>query len=38
MSKSNKKIERITKRNAKEVLDRYHYLSKLSRDFKSGYN
>jgi hypothetical protein len=31
-------IKAIAKEEAKSILEKYHYLSKISRGFKSGYN
>ena len=38
MAKSEYVIKPCTKQQARLVLDRYHYLSDISEDFKSGYN
>lgn len=38
MSKEDYNIKRITKKEASILLDKYHYLSEISRGFKSGFN
>jgi len=38
MSKKDFSIRVIDKKDAKKILNRFHYLSKLSRGFKSGFN
>ena len=36
--KSEYYIERISKKDAEEILLKYHYLKDFSKGFKSGYN
>lgn len=38
MSKSNFYIDKITKKQAEELLLKYHYLKDISKGFKSGHN
>lgn len=38
MSKENYTIKLVTKGECKALLDKYHYLSSISKGFKSGYN
>lgn len=38
MAKSEYAVMPCTKQQARTVLDRYHYLSDISKDFKSGHN
>lgn len=38
MPKTDYEIKRITKAECAEILDRYHYLAKEGKGFKSGYN
>lgn len=38
MSKERYEIIKISKEQCKEILEKYHYLSNISRDFKSKYN
>lgn len=38
MSKSDFEIKSISKEEASNILNKYHYLSTISRGFKSGYN
>lgn len=38
MSKKKFYIQEIDKQTCKEILEKYHYLSKISKGFKSGYN
>lgn len=38
MAKEHLHIKRITKSEAATILEKYHYLSTLSKSFKSGYN
>ncbi len=38
MSKQDFSIRSVTKKEAKSVLEKYHYLTNISRGFKTGYN
>lgn len=38
MSKNVYTLRRLTKAQCKPLLSKYHYLSNISKDFKSGYN
>ena len=38
MSKKNFVIHSVSKKQCKPLLEQYHYLSKIQRGFKSGYN
>jgi hypothetical protein len=38
MSKENFNIIKVNKQEAKRILDEYHYLTGISKGFKSGYN
>ena len=38
MSKENFDIIKVNKQEAKRILDEYHYLTGISKGFKSGYN
>jgi hypothetical protein len=38
MSKENFDIIKVNKQEAKRILDKYHYLTGVSKGFKSGYN
>jgi len=38
MSKQDYSIRSVTKKEAKSVLEKYHYLTNISRGFKTGYN
>lgn len=38
MSKENYSVKLVSKSECKDILKKYHYLSKISKGFKSGYN